>query len=142
MQLSTTNLGDDAFTYSCAIHSYFSISDLNHVELVGLEGQYLDKTRDYQSINTPTPYLFKEETDRVHLHQPKSVSIVNGQNITEVLSSGHDSMVVWNPWREKSKSMKDMTDKGYQSMLCVETAITQGHIVEAGQTHVLQQIVN
>jgi glucose-6-phosphate 1-epimerase len=37
--------------------------------------------------------------------------------------------------------MGDMTDDGYLTMLCVETAITQGQEVAPKATHVLQQII-
>jgi glucose-6-phosphate 1-epimerase len=37
--------------------------------------------------------------------------------------------------------MGDMSDDGYLTMLCVETAITQGQDVAPNTTHVLQQII-
>lgn len=142
IQLRTTNLGDAPFTYNCALHSYFAISDIHQCELLGLSEQYSDKTRGYQMFDTPQPYRFNEETDRVHLQQPRTLTIVDGETKTNVLSSGHDSIVVWNPWQDKSISMGDMADDSYLTMLCVETAITQGLEVKPNETHVLEQIIN
>ena len=141
IQLRTTNLGDTPLTYHCALHSYFAISDINQCELVGLSGQYSDKTRDYKMFDTPHPYCFDEETDRVHQQQPRTLSIKDIEAKTDVLSSGHDSIVVWNPWQHKSISMGDMADDSYLTMLCVETAITQGQEVAPKTTHVLEQII-
>jgi glucose-6-phosphate 1-epimerase len=141
IQLHTTNLGDSPFTYNCALHSYFTISDINHCELLGLTEQYSDKTRGNQMFDTPQPYQFSEETDRVHLQQPRNLSIIDEQFKTDILSSGHDSIVVWNPWQDKSNSMGDMADDSFLTMLCVETAITQGHTVAPGETHILEQAI-
>jgi glucose-6-phosphate 1-epimerase len=141
IQLCTTNLGDTFFTYNCALHSYFAISDIKQCELLGLSGQYSDKTHGNQMFATPQPYGFTEETDRVHLQQPRNLSIIDEQIKTDILSSGHDSIVVWNPWQDKSNSMGDMADDSYLTMLCVETAITQGQSVAPGETHILEQTI-
>jgi glucose-6-phosphate 1-epimerase len=141
IQLCTTNLGDTPLIYNCALHSYFAISDIKQCELLGLSKQYSDKTRGYQMFDTAQTYTFNEETDRVHLEQPKTLTIADGEIETDILSSGHDSIVVWNPWQEKSISMGDMADDGYLKMLCVETAITQGQDVAPKATHMLQQII-
>jgi glucose-6-phosphate 1-epimerase len=141
IQLHTTNLGDTPLTYHCALHSYFAISDIKQCELLGLSKQYSDKTRGFQMFDTPQPYQFSEETDRVHQEQPKALTIADGKNKTYVSSTGHDSIVVWNPWQEKSISMGDMANDGYLTMLCVETAITHGQEVAPKATHILEQVI-
>ncbi len=141
IQLRTTNLGDTPLTYNCALHSYFAISDINRCKLLGLSEQYSDKTRGYQMFDTPQPYRFSEETDRVHLQQPRTLTIIDEQIKTDILSSGHDSIVVWNPWQDNSISMQDMADDSYLTMLCVETAITQGQEVAPKDTHRLEQVI-
>lgn len=141
IQLRTTNIDDKPFTYHCALHSYFAISDIKQCQLIGLSEQYLDKTRGYQKFKTPRPYRFTEETDRVHLEQPTTLTIIDNQVKTQIQSSGHDSIVVWNPWQEKSISMGDMADDSYMTMLCVETAITEGQEVAPNKTHVLEQVI-
>jgi glucose-6-phosphate 1-epimerase len=141
IQLRTTNLGDAPLTFNCALHSYFAISNIKQCELLGLSEQYSDKTRDYRLFDTPKPYRFHEETDRVHVEKPSTLSIVDEQVETNILSSGHDSIVVWNPWQEKSINMNDMTNDSYLTMLCVETAITQSLTVNASETHILEQII-
>ena len=142
IQLRTTNLGETPLTYHCALHSYFAIADIKQCELLGLSEQYSDKTRGYQMFDTPQPYRFSEETDRVHLQQPRTLTIIDKQIKTEILSSGHDSIVVWNPWQDKSIGMDDMADDSYLTMLCVETAITQGQEVAPKTTHILEQAIN
>jgi glucose-6-phosphate 1-epimerase len=142
IQLITENIGKDSFSYTCALHTYFAVDAISSTKLLGLSGLYKDKTRDWQSFETPEKYMFNEETDRVHLSTPESLSIKLNENITtEVLSYGHDSVVVWNPWKENAEKMKDMTDDGYKSMLCVETSVTQGQQVLPGEQHAICQII-
>lgn len=142
IQLHTTNLGSNTFTYNCALHSYFAIDDINRCELAGLSGQYSDKTKQHQIFTTPTPYTFTAETDRVHLEQPHKLNIVDTDIHTDIASGGHDSIVVWNPWQDKSASMDDMANDSFKTMLCVETAITQGQEVKPGEIHILEQIIS
>ena len=142
MKLVTENTGTKPFTYTCALHTYFAVKDIEDTKLLGLSGQYKDKTRNWAMLDTPSPYDFTEETDRVHLVTPQCLSIESGQHTTRVDSYGHDSIVVWNPWQANSKEMKDMTDHGYQTMLCVETAITQGMELMPGDQHALVQVVS
>lgn len=142
LDLITKNTGDAPLTYSCALHTYFAVDDISQTRLSGLSGGYLDKTRGFNQFETPNNYQFTSETDRVHLCTAETVTINHGFE-TGVNSYGHDSLVVWNPWAENSTSMQDMTDDGYQSMLCVETAITQlpGRMLAPGELHSLRQVI-
>lgn len=141
IQLQTTNLGDKPLSFNCALHTYFAIEDIQQCELLGLKGVYKDKTRNYERFETPKPYRFTEETDRVHFDKPEKLVITDKQLKTEIHSSGHDSIVVWNPWQDKSISMGDMADDSFVTMLCVETTITEGQMVAPKEAHILQQII-
>ena len=57
---------------------------------------------------------------------------------------GSHSLVVWNPWVEKSKQMADMSDDGYKIMVCLETsnAREDARVLQAGETHVLKAIIS
>ena len=140
--LSTKNIGDAAFDYNAALHTYFSVEDISSTELKGLSGTYSDKPLNWAMFETPSPYIFTGETDRVHLNPVQSVSIEQLNASTNIESFGHDSLVVWNPWAEIATSMTDMDDNGYQKMLCVETAVTQGMTVEPAQVHSLVQVIS
>ena len=141
MKLVTTNIDSKPFTYTCALHSYFNVEDISRTELRGLSGDYADKPRGFKIFPTPDPYRFTEETDRIHLNLANEVSIIGETFQTAILSQGHDSIVVWNPWRENSVLLHDMEDEGYRQMLCVETAITKGKSLAPGETHVIEQII-
>ena len=141
MSLTTKNIGEEAFTYTCALHTYFQINDINQIYLEGLSGQYKDKTRNFDTFDTPEHYTIAGETDRVHLCDPVDVLIKEEKQVTTVSSEGHDSIVVWNPGQENAKNMADMEDSGYLTMVCVETAVTEGLTVEPGESHTLAQTI-
>lgn len=141
VELITTNTGKSAFTYTCALHTYFAVDDIHTTELIGLSGIYEDKTQAMQRFTTPTSYTFTQETDRVHFCTPESLTVVTSPQSISIGSKGHDSVVVWNPWHQNSINMRDMTDEGYADMLCVETAITQGLSLAPGNSHTLKQMI-
>lgn len=145
IKLITENKGETAFNYNAALHSYFSVSHIDNVQLAGLQGDYLDKVDNGIQKTTPVPYRFTQEVDRIQL-SPSPEVVINDSQLdnsqqTQVLSEGHDSLVIWNPWAEKSAALADMPDDGYLSFCCVETAVTKGQVIEAGNQHVLQQII-
>lgn len=140
--LTTTNTGNEAFEFNTALHTYFLVDDINKVELKGLSGTYSDKTQNWAMLETPEPYRFTEETDRIHLNPVKDVTIVESAGEIVVESAGHDSVVVWNPWAENAASMRDMGPEAYLRMLCVETAVTQGKTIQPDESHSLTQIIS
>ncbi len=141
ISLNTTNTGAAPFNLSCALHTYFAVSEITRNELEGLQGTYSDKTRNWAMLPTPSPYSFTEETDRIHLYAAPTVSILDAAGPTHVHSRGHDSVVVWNPWEENSRKLPDMADGDFKHMLCVETALTQGFVLAPNEVHSLTQTI-
>ena len=137
----TRNTGTRPLAFSAALHSYFAVSDISLVSLEGLQGDYSDKTRNWAHFATPTPYRFAGETDRIHLDASPEIVIQDPAGATRLLSTGHDSIVVWNPWSGCAQQFTDMPPDSYRHMLCVETALTRGFILPTGETHRLQQTI-
>lgn len=142
VNLSTENKGVVPFTFNCALHTYFHVDDIHNTELKGISGQYKDKTQNWALEDTPSPYTFSQQTDRIHLSAVKQTDVVvNGKTFTKVVSNGNDSLVVWNPWQEAA-SISDMDPFGYKHMICVETSMTGGHDLAPGQVHeLIQQVI-
>jgi len=138
--LTTTNTDTSAFTFNAALHTYFNVDNIAEATLEGLTGVYKDKVANWTEIDTPTPYRFSGETDRIHLVAAEQTTIAMNESATHIKHHGHDSIVVWNPWGSAA-SISDMDAFGYKHMLCVETAITQGAELEPGQSRTLTQII-
>ncbi|CAA6820507.1 MAG: Aldose 1-epimerase [uncultured Sulfurovum sp.] len=122
MELTTLNCDNEAFEITQALHSYFNVS---HISNVSIEG--LDKCIYYNSLDKGlekqhgTMHI-EEEVDRVYFDANSKITLLDQEQELVLDQEGSNSLVVWNPWKEKSKTMTDMQDNGYQSMICLETA--------------------
>ncbi|MBF7072600.1 D-hexose-6-phosphate mutarotase [Glaciecola sp. MH2013] len=128
-----------------ALHSYLAVSDINKCELVGVEADYIDKLANDSITTTPSPYIFDQEVDRIHMSTqsaPLHTVSVNDAKTTTLKQQGHDALVVWNPWIDKSSGMADMQHDGYKSMLCVEAAVVNPITLNYGEKHELIQTIS
>ncbi|MEW9796704.1 D-hexose-6-phosphate mutarotase [Alteromonas sp. CYL-A6] len=142
ISLSTTNSGDTPFTFTGALHTYFTVPDIHHVALSGLSDTYLDKNNDFAATPSPSPYVLRGETDRIHEQDDADTTILyNGKPFTRVVHQQSDSVVVWTPWHGAA-FISDMDAFSFNHMVCVETAITKGKTLSPGEVHTLTQIIS
>ncbi|TXT40395.1 MAG: putative Aldose 1-epimerase [Comamonadaceae bacterium] len=124
MTLVSRNIGDQAFTLTEALHSYFDVQDISHTTVQGLDGcSYLDKVQNFASATQTGLVTFTTETDRVYVNTTSECVINDAprQRQIHVTKQGSASTVVWNPWSEREKAIADMAAGEYRHMLCVET---------------------
>ncbi len=143
IDLLTRNTGDEAFTVTQALHTYFAVSDVREVSVRGLEEvAYIDKVADGARDVQSGPVMFCAETDRIYLDQGGECVIDDPglQRRICIRREGSRSTVVWNPWAEKSVAMADMGEGAYRGMLCVEAtnAAEDAVCIEPGGEHRLQ----
>jgi glucose-6-phosphate 1-epimerase len=135
------NTGDEPFEYELALHSYFGVSDVRQVEVLGLEGaSYDDKVSGARAaIESSSPLCFNGETDRVYASTSRVIVSDPGRKRRLLVHKGGSlTTVVWNPWVEKAKRMTDFGDDEWPHMLCVEAANTGAHQVQlpGGAQHI------
>jgi glucose-6-phosphate 1-epimerase len=139
-----SNWGDTAFCFATALHTYFAVSHICQVQLLGLEGmQFADKVGGGWAIRSQEgPMLFKGETDAVFTHTPSRLEIDDKgwERRIVIETEGSRSCIVWNPWIEKSRQLSNFGDEEYQEMLCVESANAQEDFItlQPGQSHLLR----
>lgn len=142
LSLTVTNTGESAFEVSGALHTYFNVGDIADVRLQGFDGvDYFDKVDGNVQKQQSGDIVIGQEVDRVYLNPEDNCQLLDKRlNRTIAIGkSGSNSTIVWNPWQEKSQSMKDMSDEGYRQMLCVEAGLSPGVMVAPGQRHCLGQ---
>jgi glucose-6-phosphate 1-epimerase len=145
LALTTTNKGDKPFNYEEALHSYFTVSDVRNIQLLGLGGSSFTSKAPPTGTFTqpPDPLLFTGETDRVYADTQAECTIVDTaeERAISVKKTGSNSTVVWNPWIEKAKSMADMGDDEWPEMLCVESGNVWHNAITLapGESHTLHQ---
>ena len=133
ISLRVENLGEQALTFTGALHTYLAVNDIAQVSLHGQaqqpEWDAVHDTHQRCSGNL----RFQAEFDRVYDVDTKAVADSDRRTPTWVLQEGAQSLkisqsatwgqsVVWNPGAEKARQLPDMPDAGYRHMLCVEAA--------------------
>ncbi|HWT55103.1 MAG TPA: D-hexose-6-phosphate mutarotase [Rhodocyclaceae bacterium] len=126
LELSTRNIGSQAFVLGEALHTYFNISDIGNVAVHGLHGvEYWDTVGTVEKKVQAGAIDFSAETDRVYIHSPQACSIDDPgfARRIHIHKQGSLSTVVWNPWVAKAERMGDLgKPDGWRQMLCVESA--------------------
>jgi len=143
MALTTTNTDTKPFELSAALHTYFAISHIESVSIEGLEGKRYYNNLDGKAYIQEGKVIFKEEVDRVYFEPSKSVILSDSKRQLNLQHEGSNSVVVWNPWLEKSQQMADMLDDEYETMVCIESANAHedARTLNPGERHTLKAII-
>lgn len=125
--LRVKNTGQEPFSFTCALHTYFAVGDISGAAVHGLQGcEYED---GLQPVGSPPvkedseEVVFQGEVDRVYGPTPSLLKITdkdNGRAISIAKTPAFPDAVVWNPWVEKTKSLADMPDADFRKFVCVE----------------------
>lgn len=146
VKLNMKNTGEESFKVSSALHTYLSLGDIERIQLEGVKGShYVDQLSDdkepvYQEKNLQ----IKGEVDRIY-QSMSSVLIRDLDRFRSVFvdKAGSRSTVIWNPWKEKSKQIADLPDKGYKEFVCVEcsNAGTDKPTIRPNGSHNLETVI-
>lgn len=143
MTLTTSNPGKDPIVVTTALHTYYAISDIARVSVLGLNGlKYIDRVGPATVKDQTGPVSISAETDRVYLGA-EDVTIRDEGSGRKVLISrtGNPDTVVWNCWEEKSKTIGDIGEGVYRSYVCVEAgSVLDNKITIAPDTSVSQSM--
>lgn len=145
VELTTTNLGPDEFRLTQALHSYFDISNISAVKVLGLDGaEYIDTLNSTRHTQDGA-IAFTAETDRIYDHTEAECIIDDPaqEKKIHIAKEGSMSTVVWNPWIAKSRRMPDFGDREYNKMVCVETANVGSdfRILKGGEKQTIRTII-
>lgn len=134
MALEIENLGATPFHCEEALHTYFRVSDVRNIEVLGLENaEYLDKAdgmrRKRQSAD---PIQFTAETDRTYVNTSNRCVIADPGLSRRIVieKSGSQSTIVWNPWIAKARAMADFGEDEWPFLVCVETGNVADNTLE------------
>ncbi|VAW86283.1 Aldose 1-epimerase family protein YeaD [hydrothermal vent metagenome] len=138
--LTTHNTGNQPFTITQALHTYFSVDEINQVKIAGLDGvNYLDKVDNFKQKQQTGDVTIAGEVDRIYTEAPPLLMIDDAARPRriQIESSGNKTAVIWNPWAEITASMADLEEDAYQHFICVETANAADDAIEiaAGESH-------
>jgi D-hexose-6-phosphate mutarotase len=144
--LKTQNTGEKLFQIGGALHTYLSVGDISRVQVEGLtECHYIDNVPDEPvEVFQDKPLKIEGEVDRIY----RSMASVLLRDLSRSRSvfvdkAGSRSTVVWNPWIERSKEIRDLPDRDYKEFVCIETAnAAKDHpTVRPNRTHRLETTI-
>ncbi|HBQ97821.1 MULTISPECIES: D-hexose-6-phosphate mutarotase [unclassified Roseofilum] len=122
--LITRNRGNEPFTITQALHTYFQVGNIDGVRILGLDRtEYIDKVDGGAQKSQAGVVEIDSEVDRIYMNVPPKLAIDDStwKRQIQILSKGSSSAVVWNPWSEKAAKFADLSDDGYLRFVCVET---------------------
>jgi len=136
-QLSTKmlveNSGEESFDFQAALHSYFTVSSLDNLEIAGsFKGkEFLNKmvgdggemqTEDREAI------VISEEYDRVYkgVNDPVLNDKGTGKSLSILNTAGWEDTVLWNPYGSEAM--------GFNNFACVESVKFDPVTLEGGSS--------
>lgn len=142
LELTTTNTGTSLMRLEEALHAYYRVGDASRARVSGLDGtHYIDKTDGFREKLQTGDVTIASETDRVYLNTQKSLDLSDPvlQRRIRVEKGNSRTTVVWNPWKEKSREMKDLGEDEWPQMLCIEVSNVGDFAVELapGEQHTM-----
>jgi glucose-6-phosphate 1-epimerase len=141
VRLKVTNTGSEAFTYTSALHSYFNISAIEHIQIEGLKDTaYYNGFETELHHQTIEMLTITEETNRRYINAANACGIHDPAFFRTIVveKAGSNVTVVWNPWEETAKKIGDLPDDGYHAFVCVEAvnAYNDAITLNPGQNHI------
>lgn len=134
--LTTTNLGDQPFQVTQALHTYVRVSDITHTDIFGLEQSpalFITPNQSIPASGHPLrlhgfhEHLYQNVPATLHLAYP------SGPFLT-LHHTGTTEAVVWNPGAERARSL-DIPPGTEQQFLCLEAAhINTAPTLQSGES--------
>lgn len=132
LELTMTNTGQTELRFEEALHTYFSVGDVEKAEVWGLDGvAYLDNRDANQRKIQEGTLRLEAQTDNAYLEATGELEIsdpVLRRRLT-TRKQNSSSTIVWNPWQDGAASMADLEDGAWRRMLCVEGGNILGSVV-------------
>lgn len=120
------NAGDQALSFTGALHTYLAVDDIAQARLHGLQDQAeWNALTDARGL-AASEQAFDGEFDRVYAAAPQALHLHQGDDLAvatmAIEQGGFDQSVVWNPGADLCARLADMPADGFRHMLCVEAA--------------------
>eukprot|EP00566_Odontella_aurita_P014862 CAMPEP_0113552134 /NCGR_PEP_ID=MMETSP0015_2-20120614/14901_1 /TAXON_ID=2838 /ORGANISM="Odontella" /LENGTH=343 /DNA_ID=CAMNT_0000453083 /DNA_START=124 /DNA_END=1155 /DNA_ORIENTATION=+ /assembly_acc=CAM_ASM_000160 len=119
-KMNVDNKGEESFDFQAALHSYFTVSALDNLEIAGsFEGkEFLNKLAgDGGEMQTEERSVLTigEEYDRVYtgVNDPVLKDKGTGKSLSILNTAGWEDTVLWNPYGDEGM--------GYNNFVCVES---------------------
>lgn len=147
LELVCTNTGTTPLRFEEALHTYNRVADVHDVRLQGLDAvRFLDNTDSNREKTQSGDVAIVSQTDNAYLNTRNEVDLLDPVMRRRIRLQKTNSLitVVWNPWREAAKGMRDLGDNEWTQFLCAEASnILDGAVdLHPGQEHKMTAILS
>jgi D-hexose-6-phosphate mutarotase len=123
--LTTLNESEHVVTFTEGLHTYFQISDIGNIRVLGLEGSdYIDLVNRNERRTQKDAITFESELGRIFLDNQATCVIEDPvfKRRIRIEKTGSNSTAVWNPGLDVASKLDDLGAIGWREMVCVESA--------------------
>ena len=116
--LETTNLSNEEFIFSEALHAYFNVSAVDKVKIHGLDKHQYHNSLDGKIYTQAGDLQITDVFDSIFLQQTQPIEIIDlgFKRVILLEKQGSNTTVVWNP----NKDLAEMSPNQYKNFVCVE----------------------
>lgn len=143
ISLVMKNCGTVPVNVSCALHTYFAVSDCEKVSVVGLKNTPFTVKGGAEEVDRDDPLAIKGEVCRLYCPQSTILTLhdPDWQRDIVVEKCNSNSTLVWNPGAERCAQIGDLADDEYHDFLCIEAnrAGNDTLTLLPGKTEILSQ---
>jgi len=143
--LTVNNVDEKSISFTTLLHNYLKLSDISTVTVDGLHGLlYKDALRKMQVVQEDSKLTrISGPVDRIYMNSPRTHVISDEGKDRSVALNKSESLpdvVVWTPWSDGARGLKDMDDDEYKQFVCVESGrVSEPVTLEAGECYVARQ---
>ena len=130
ISLTTVNKSEHEVTFTEGLHTYFKISDIDNIRVLGLEGcDYIDLVNQNEVRTLQDAITFDGELGRIFLYNKETCVIADPAFNRRISNekNGSNSTAVWNPGLTAASKLDDLGSTGWRNMVCVESANALGN---------------
>lgn len=147
LELVCTNTGKTPLRLEEALHTYNRVADIAQARVQGLDGvHFLDNTDSNKEKTQSGDVNITSKTDNAYLNTQSAVDLLDTDLRRRIRMSKANSMttVVWNPWDDGAKGMRDLGDGEWRQFVCVEASNILGFAVDVapGQEHSVTAVLS
>ena len=120
--LGMKNCGTAPAEISCALHTYFAVSDCGKVQIEGVENAPFTVKGGPEQTPGKAPLQIEGELCRLYCPQSAPVTVTDQAWGRKILISKENSSstLVWNPGPERCAQIADLEDDEFRKFVCIE----------------------
>jgi glucose-6-phosphate 1-epimerase len=147
LELVCTNTGKTPLRLEEALHTYNRVADITQARVLGLDAvHFFDNTDSNKEKTQSGDLTIASKTDNAYLNTQSPVDLIDRDLGRRIRMSKANSMttVVWNPWDDGAKGMRDLGDGEWKQFVCVEASNILGSAVNVapGQEHSVTAVLS